>query len=154
MLGKTEPFDVVVAADVLEHLYDPWRTLRQMASLISFDGAIVVSLPHSGHAAFLGALASNDVAYGDLGLLDRTHIRFFGLKNVEALFAQARLKIIDVRFVILTPEETELAAQWHQLPEFVRAALRLSRYANIYQVVVKAVPLGRPGTPLSLLDPN
>ncbi len=154
VLGKTEPFDVVVAADVLEHLYDPWRTLRQMASLISFDGAIVVSLPHSGHAAFLGALASNDVAYGDLGLLDRTHIRFFGLKNVEALFAQARLKIIDVRFVILTPEETELAAQWHQLPEFVRAALRLSRYANIYQVVVKAVPLGRPGTPLSLLDPN
>lgn len=154
VLGQHEPFDVVVAADVLEHLYDPWRTLRQMAGLIGRDGSIVVSLPHAGHAALIASLVNNDVAYHDCGLLDRTHIRFFGLRNIEQMFAQAQLKIVDARFVILEPEQTELAGQWHEVSEFVRAALRTSRYANIYQVVVRAVPLGQPGTPISLLNPD
>lgn len=154
VLGQHELFDTVVAADVLEHLYDPWRTLRQMAELIKYDGSIVVSLPHAGHAALVASLANNDVAYRESGLLDRTHIRFFGLKNIEELFAQAKLKIVDVRFVLIEPEQTELAEQWQQVSEFVRAALRTSRYANIYQVVVKAVPLGQPGTPISLLNPD
>lgn len=154
VLGKHEPFDTVVAADVLEHLYDPWRTLRQMAELAGREGSVVVSLPHAGHAALVASLANEDVAYHESGLLDRTHIRFFGLKNIEALFAQAHLKIVDVRFVMLTPEQTELAAQWQQVSEFVRAALRTSRYANIYQVVVRAVSIGQPGTPISLLNPD
>ncbi|HEY0963699.1 MAG TPA: methyltransferase domain-containing protein, partial [Pseudomonadales bacterium] len=154
VLGEHEPFDTVVAADVLEHLYDPWRTLRQMAELMKRDGSIVVSLPHAGHAALVASLANEDVAYRDSGLLDRTHIRFFGLKNIEALFAQAHLKIVDVRFVILTPEQTELASQWQQVSEFVRAALRTSPYANIYQVVVRAVSIRQPGTPISLLNPD
>ncbi|MGV3591722.1 MAG: glycosyltransferase, partial [Gammaproteobacteria bacterium] len=154
VLGKYEPFDTVVAADVLEHLYDPWRTLRQMAELIGREGSVVVSLPHAGHAALVASLANEDVAYRESGLLDRTHIRFFGLKNIEALFAQAHLKIVDVRFVMLTPEQTELAAQWQQVSEFVRAALRTSPYANIYQVVVRAVSIGQPGTPISLLNPD
>jgi LmbE family N-acetylglucosaminyl deacetylase/2-polyprenyl-3-methyl-5-hydroxy-6-metoxy-1,4-benzoquinol methylase/glycosyltransferase involved in cell wall biosynthesis len=154
VLGRHEPFDTVVAADVLEHLYDPWRTLRQMAGLIAPQGSIVVSLPHAGHAALVASLVNNDVAYQDCGLLDRTHIRFFGLKNIEALFAQAQLKIVEARFVIIEPEQTELAEQWQQVSEFVRAALRTSRYANIFQVVVRAVPIGQPGTPLSLLNPD
>jgi 2-polyprenyl-3-methyl-5-hydroxy-6-metoxy-1,4-benzoquinol methylase len=154
VLGARAKFDTVVAADVLEHLYDPWRTLGQMASLIGPQGSVVVSLPHSGHAALLASAIGNDIAYNASGLLDRTHIRFFGLKNIEALFAQAYLKIVDVRFVIMTPEQTELAERWNQVSEFVRAALRLSPHANIYQVVVKAVPLGQPGTPISLLNPD
>ncbi len=154
VLGNAGPFDTVVAADVLEHLYDPWRTLRQMAALIGPTGSVVVSVPHAGHAAFVGCLVNNDVAYSETGLLDNTHIRFFGLRNIEALFAQADLKIVEVRFVVQTPEQTELAAHWNQLPEFVRAALRLSKYANIYQVVVRAISIGQPGEPVSLLNPD
>ena len=152
VLGSAEPFDVVVAADVLEHVYDPWRTLRQMASLIGREGSIVVSLPHAAHAALLACLVGNDVAYGDYGLLDRTHIRFFGLKNIEELFAQAALKIVEARFVITEPEQTELAARWQQVPESVRAALRSSAYSTIYQVVVRAVALEQPGAAVSLLN--
>jgi 2-polyprenyl-3-methyl-5-hydroxy-6-metoxy-1,4-benzoquinol methylase len=151
VLGDASGFDIVVAADVLEHLYDPWKTLRQMVKLIGNQGSIVVSLPHAGHAVIAGCLFNGDVAYRNSGLLDQTHIRFFGLKNIEELFAQAKLKIVEARYVIKPPEETELHEQWHQLPEPVKAALKLSKHFDIYQVVVKAVPLDRPGAAVALI---
>jgi 2-polyprenyl-3-methyl-5-hydroxy-6-metoxy-1,4-benzoquinol methylase len=150
LVEAMNPFDVVVAADVLEHLYDPWVTLKRMATLIGPEGYLVISLPHVGHAAVVSCLLNSDFEYRDWGLLDRTHIRFFGLRNIENLFAQAGLKIIDVRYVTKTPEETEFATSWGQLAGTLQKVLKDREYANIYQVVVKAVPLDYPGTALSL----
>ncbi len=150
VLGGARDFDTVVAADVLEHLYDPWTTLKQMANLIAPDGNIVVSLPHAGHGAIAACLFNGDVAYRNSGLLDKTHIRFFGLKNIEDLFAQAGLKIVEARYVIKPPEESELHEHWQRLPEPVRAALKLNKHFDIYQVVVKAVPLDRAGAAVAL----
>jgi 2-polyprenyl-3-methyl-5-hydroxy-6-metoxy-1,4-benzoquinol methylase len=81
LLNK-DTFDVIVAADVLEHLYNPWATLEQMKSLLRDDGYIVVSLPHVGHCGILACLINGDLQYRDWGLLDKTHIRFFGIKNI------------------------------------------------------------------------
>jgi len=153
LLADALPFDVVVAADVLEHLYDPWKTLKQMIPFVGPDGCLVISLPHVGHAAVASCLVNGDFDYRDWGLLDRTHIRFFGLRNIEALFAQADLKIIDVKYVIKPPEETEFAASWSQLSLAVQDALKSSHHSNIYQVVVKAVPLSYPGIAVPLAQP-
>lgn len=150
LVEAMNPFDVVVAADVLEHLYDPWVTLKRMTTLIGPNGYLVISLPHVGHAAVVSCLLNSDFEYRDWGLLDRTHIRFFGLRNIENLFEQAGLKMIDVRYVTKTPEETEFAASWNRLTGMQQKALKECEYANIYQVVVKAVPLSYPGAIVSL----
>jgi 2-polyprenyl-3-methyl-5-hydroxy-6-metoxy-1,4-benzoquinol methylase len=154
LLDGAERFDVVVAADVLEHLYDPWTTLRRMVPFISPSGYLVISLPHVGHAAVASCLFNGDFEYRDWGLLDRTHIRFFGLKNIEDLFARAGLKIIEARYVVKPPEETEFAASWSRLPAAVKSALRSSAHAHVYQVVVKAVPLDYPGEAVPLVPPK
>src|SRR5947199_224232 len=39
-------FDCLVAADVLEHLGDPWRALTAFAALIEPGGRAVISLPN------------------------------------------------------------------------------------------------------------
>lgn len=143
LLDKTDKFDVVIAADVLEHLYDPWACLQRMVPLISTNGYIVISLPHIGHAAVMSCLFSGDFEYRNWGLLDRTHIRFFCLKNIEDLFAQANLKIIEVAYVTKQPEETEFATTWGKLSNSVKAALKSSPHSDVYQVVVKAVPIER-----------
>lgn len=154
LLDGSGPFDVVVAADVLEHLYDPWMTLRRMVPFISAQGYLVISLPHVGHALVMSCLLNGDFEYRDCGLLDRTHIRFFGLKNMEALFAQANLKIIEARYVAKLPEETEYAASWSALPFITRKVLMSNAHAYIYQVVVKAVPLDYPGDAIPLVPPK
>jgi len=143
-------FDVVLAADVLEHLYNPWQTLEQMATLVNEDGYIVISLPHIGHAAVIACMMNGNFEYRDWGLLDRTHIRFFGLKNIEDLFVNAGLKIVEARYVTKPPEETEFAPHWEALLPAARAVLRSSPCANLYQVVLKAIPATRPGTGVSL----
>lgn len=154
LLAGAERFDVLVAADVLEHLYDPWTTLRRMIPLINPNGYLVISLPHVGHAAVASCLINGDFEYRDWGLLDRTHIRFFGLKNIKQLFDQADLKIIEVRYVVKPPEETEFAASWCRLSTTVQDALKSSEHADVYQVVVKAVPLSYPGDAVPLVPPQ
>ncbi len=154
LLDGTERFDVVVAADVLEHLYDPWSTLKRMARFINGNGYLIISLPHVGHAAVVSCLINGDFEYRDWGLLDRTHIRFFGLKNIEELFAQADLKIIEARYVVKPPEETEFAASWCRLSATEQDVLKNSDHADVYQVVVKAVPLSYPGDALPLVPPQ
>lgn len=151
LLEGIKEFDVVVAADVLEHLYDPWSALRSLSRLINSDGYLVISLPHVGHAAIMSCLYNGDFEYRDWGLLDRTHIRFFCLKNIEEMFSKAGLKIIDARYVTMEPEETEFAGSWGKLPDTVKAVLKTPSHANVYQVVIKSVPFDFPGDALRLI---
>ncbi len=146
-------FEVVVVADVLEHLYDPWSSLKLMKELIGNGGYMVVSLPHAGHSALLACLLEEDFEYRDWGLLDRTHIRFFGMKNIQSLFEGAGLKIVEVQFVVVRPEMTEFAERWLRIPRRVRRALAVSKFSLVYQVVLKAVPSDSTSEPsLSLLS--
>jgi 2-polyprenyl-3-methyl-5-hydroxy-6-metoxy-1,4-benzoquinol methylase len=136
-------FDHVIAADVLEHVYDPWTVLKAMKSLLSETGSIILSLPHASHSAVLAALYLGEFEFREWGLLDKTHIRFFGYKNVEALYASAGLKIVRCHLVYYKPQECELAHAWNALPENMREALGQRPYGNVYQIVTEAVPIER-----------
>ena len=136
-------FDYVIAADVLEHVYDSWVVLGGMKELLNPTGSVILSLPHVGHAAVLGCLVDEDMEYGPWGLLDRTHIRFFGIKNVQSLYASQGMAIEEAQFVVRTPEMTEFTNRWQSLPGDVRAALQRNRYSHVYQVVSRAVPTER-----------
>jgi 2-polyprenyl-3-methyl-5-hydroxy-6-metoxy-1,4-benzoquinol methylase len=156
-LADAGKFEVIVAGDVLEHLYDPWGTVDKLKNLLAEDGCIVISLPHFGHNAIIASLLDGDFNYQPWGLLDKTHIRFFGIKNLQSLFNDAGFKIIEADFVIKTPEQTEFARAWRKLSSEVRQILSSNRFGTIYQVVIKAVPEANPGKSLrleSLLIPS
>lgn len=144
-------FNFVVAADVLEHVYDPLSVLKGMSKLMESDGSIVISLPHIGHASILGCLMSNDFEYRDWGLLDKTHIRFFCLKNIQELIRAAQLKIVHAEFVIRHPLQTEFAQRWAHLNESQCEAILENKYSLVYQTVIKAVAQNAPGNEIDLL---
>lgn len=58
-------FDAVVIAGVLEHLYDPWSTLRQAKNLVNDEGCVIISIPHASHAGIIACLLTEDFRYGD-----------------------------------------------------------------------------------------
>ncbi|MEJ1365050.1 MAG: class I SAM-dependent methyltransferase [Candidatus Sedimenticola sp. (ex Thyasira tokunagai)] len=152
ILSGLDKFEAIVAGDVLEHLYDPWSILESLHSLLNEDGHVVISLPHLGHNAIVACLLTGDFEYQPWGLLDKTHIRFFAIKNIQRLFNDAGFKIVEVDFVVKTPEQTEFAKQWRQLSVDTRQALSCNKFGNVYQVVVKAVPKSSSGRELHILS--
>jgi 2-polyprenyl-3-methyl-5-hydroxy-6-metoxy-1,4-benzoquinol methylase len=149
-LSASGKFEVIVAGDVLEHLYDPWTVLGTSRTLLAEGGYAVISLPHIGHNAVIACLLAGDFEYQPWGLLDKTHIRFFSIANIQKLFEDAGFKIVEAEFVTKTPEQTEFAQRWRQLPSATRQALSANRFGTIYQVVVKAVPKHADGKELRL----
>ena len=109
-----------------------------MKGLLTNEGYIVISVPHVGHNAICACLLNEDFDYRDWGLLDKTHIRFFGLKNMQAMFNKAGLAINHAEFVIVQPEESEFAESWKILSADMRKALSKNKFGSVYQVVIRA----------------
>jgi methionine biosynthesis protein MetW len=86
-------FDCLVAADVLEHLVDPWSTLRAYARLLEPGGTAVVSLPNVAHWSTYAALVRGSWPRNPEGIHDATHLRWFTLRDARELLAQAGLTV-------------------------------------------------------------
>ena len=88
-----EPFDVVVAADVLEHLSDPTALLEQCRGLVADDGALIVSVPNVAHWSVRLSLLFGRFAYTSRGILDHSHLRFYTLATVLAELEGAGFRV-------------------------------------------------------------
>ncbi len=142
LLGRFEPgsFDVVVFADVLEHLRDPVRVLRDALPLLAPGGSVVVSLPNVAHAAVRLALLEGRFEYRPLGLLDDTHLRFFTRRSVEELLAAAGLRAIDMRRTTADVFATEIPLAPDHFPGELVERVRATPDSDTYQFVFRAVP--------------
>jgi len=99
-------FDFVVFGDVLEHLADPAAVLRRCRELLAPQGAIVASIPNVSHVAVRAMLMEGRWDFDDLGIMDRTHLRFFARNTLVDLFSDARLGIRRLEYVELPPALT------------------------------------------------
>jgi 2-polyprenyl-3-methyl-5-hydroxy-6-metoxy-1,4-benzoquinol methylase len=96
--------DSVVAADVLEHMYDPWQTMVNLKPFLTPDGQVIISIPNSRHVSLIAGLADGGLwTYADRGLLDITHIRFFTLKEFAKLLEQTGYRMERVDYYIDPP---------------------------------------------------
>jgi 2-polyprenyl-3-methyl-5-hydroxy-6-metoxy-1,4-benzoquinol methylase len=92
-----EPFDCVIAADVLEHLRDPWSVVAWAADRLSPGGSLVVSVPNIRHLrTFWLLLVRRRWAYEPVGIFDRTHLRWFARANLPELLAGTDLQITQL----------------------------------------------------------
>ncbi|MCR4584374.1 MAG: glycosyltransferase [Lachnospiraceae bacterium] len=85
--------DMIIFADVLEHLHDPLRTLRYVKSFLKPDGRIVASIPNLMHISVMRGLLHGDFTYTEMGLLDRTHIHMFTWNEIVRIFDAAEMEI-------------------------------------------------------------
>ncbi|HHY35332.1 MAG TPA: glycosyltransferase [Firmicutes bacterium] len=119
-------FDVIVCADVLEHLVNPWETLKQLTRLLNSRGQIVISLPNFRNIVEISSLLSGSWSYAEAGIFDRTHLRFFTLDSAREMIENAGLEIYSTRFV--ADPRVRVARRELYLPEEIQLpGLRLSR---------------------------
>jgi 2-polyprenyl-3-methyl-5-hydroxy-6-metoxy-1,4-benzoquinol methylase len=81
------PFDTVLCLDVLEHLVDPERVMRDLRGLAAPGARLQVSLPNARHVSLMKDLVfKGTFGYTDWGHRDRTHLRWFTRRDiVEAM---------------------------------------------------------------------
>jgi methionine biosynthesis protein MetW len=87
-------FDCIIAADVLEHLVDPWDVLRRAAALLEPGGTAVVSLPNVRYLlTFWRLIRGGRWPREPAGPFDATHLRWFTPLDARELLAQAGLTV-------------------------------------------------------------
>lgn len=98
-------FDHVIFGDVLEHLYDPARALQQAAVCLKDGGTALVCMPNVQHWSVLAQLILGHWPQTDSGIFDRTHLRWFALKDMIALMSSTGLKVTQVIPRVFKPEK-------------------------------------------------
>jgi O-antigen biosynthesis protein len=77
-----EHFDAVLTLDVLEHLVDPEKILKECKRVMKPDGVLIVSIPNIRHHEILLRLSAGDFYSRPEGILDYTHLHFFTNKTI------------------------------------------------------------------------
>ncbi len=90
-------FDVIILADVLEHLSDPLEVLKGLKTYLKSDGEFLISMPNIRNAKSLYKIVvKGSFAYEERGVFDATHLRFFCKKDIVKLIADADLRVEQI----------------------------------------------------------
>ncbi len=101
-------FDVVVLADVLEHLTAPATLLGRAGELLNPGGRVICSFPNITHVDVQLMLAQDQWRTQPTGILDETHLRFFTEANFRELAFRCGYDVAAVARVVLPALGTEV----------------------------------------------
>ena len=136
--------DCWIMADVLEHLKDPWKVLRDIRKNLKDTGCVVACIPNAQNWSVIAKLAIGDFRYEERGLLDKTHIRWFTRQTIIELFHSAGFRIETMKSRSfedpnannpILPVIGELAKRCGQDPEVAITD------ARVFQYILRAVPV-------------
>ena len=112
-------YDVVVLADVVEHVAAPASLLTWVADRLEPGGAALCLLPNSAHHSFRRRMLRGDWRYEDHGLLDRDHVRFYDTHTMGELTQGTPLVETGRRYFVrprrARPIERRLIHRWPNL---------------------------------------
>ena len=138
-------FDVIIFGDVLEHLVSPEDVLKKVKKYLRPDGYLAVSLPNVCHGDVILNLLMGDFKYTSIGLLDATHLRFFGLRNIIDLFSRCGYSITGLHTTVFPVGGTEQRLDPGVVPEDLANFVKSLPNSSVYQYIFKASP--SPTTP-------
>ena len=116
-------FDVVLCADVVEHVRQPDVLLNELRAVVAPGGSVLVSIPNFGHWYPRVRTMFGLFDYDRRGILDRTHVRFFTHRSFKRLAQNAgysvqRVACTGFPFDVLSRGNTKI-------PKFIIVPLRV-----------------------------
>lgn len=88
--------DVVICADVLEHMPDPDLQLKRLVTLQSEGSRFIISIPNNANLWIRLNLLFGNFDYTDRGILDKTHLRFFTQRTAKQMIVASGLKVLKI----------------------------------------------------------
>lgn len=89
-------FDLIIFADVLEHVLFPEDVLKYFVKhYLKKNGIVIVSLPNVANFSIRLKLFFGNFNYTETGILDKTHLKLYTDKTCRELFNKCNLKVIE-----------------------------------------------------------
>jgi glycosyltransferase involved in cell wall biosynthesis/2-polyprenyl-3-methyl-5-hydroxy-6-metoxy-1,4-benzoquinol methylase len=138
-----ERFNIIVFGDVLEHISNPGETLILCKSHLEADGRIVASVPNVAHISVRAMLLEGRWDYKELGILDRTHLRFFTRSSLIELFSHSAYQVLRLHSVQISAEQVDQMCGLNLNKDIIRATELIIKdaYSLDFQYVLLAKPV-------------
>lgn len=89
-------FQYIICADLIEHLRDPLRLLRECRQKLAPGGMLIASLPNSAHWYFRWNVLLGRFPQHERGLFDSTHLHFYNWDGWVSLLKRAGFQVETV----------------------------------------------------------
>ena len=149
-INLTGKFDVVLCADILEHLRKPDILLFKLLPRLTNHGMILVSIPNFGHWYPRIRILLGRFDYDARGILDQTHLRFFTRRSFSKMATKAgykvkRLSVTGTPFEVMLREAPKRNFSWSflisTLSNIDRIFCKLRPTLFAYQFIFELTPL-------------
>lgn len=132
-------YDVIVLADVLEHLRHPEQLLEACKKHLKPQGKILISLPNAAYHGALLSLLGDRWCYGTEGIMDNTHLHFYTLSSFLELLKNSGLHGQVLDRVQKSLHDSEFSREYADaLPQALQAAILSAPEAMSYQFIIAA----------------
>ncbi len=135
---KEIEFDVILFVDVLEHLSQPGFALSSAAKLLKEQGKIWVSIPNIAHNDVLLKAFNNRFDYTDVGLLDNTHVHFWGYENIIPFAESNGFSVHSIEATYLpTGRSEQFIDVPFNCPSILLNYFKERKFAEAYQFIIE-----------------
>ena len=134
-------FDLVLMADVLEHLGRPGELLEQSRDVLTPDGTVILCVPNIGHWYPRTRATFGRFDYDQRGILDATHLRFFTRRSIRKLVERSGFTVRRIEPVGLPLDALGLEGSTGRLVRLIDQFL-VNLWPTMfgYQFLVEATP--------------
>ncbi|MBK6614401.1 methyltransferase domain-containing protein [Ottowia sp.] len=133
-------YDIIVCADVLEHIRGSDLVLAECRRLLAPRGRALLSIPNAGYCGLVAELMAGEFRYREEGLLDETHVRFFTRRTLQRFLSGGRWAIDSLDTIERQLPDSEFRVAFDALPPAVARHLLALPDALTYQFIVATHP--------------
>ncbi|MCB1144787.1 MAG: methyltransferase domain-containing protein [Leptospiraceae bacterium] len=116
---KDKKFDIILCADVLEHLKQPDLVLEKLKKYLTQDGKILISVPNITYIGVLLPMIHGRFNYRETGILDETHLKFFSIESFETISKKSGLIINSIDRVQVNASDSDFRLDIKKYPSFL-----------------------------------
>ncbi|HXI12610.1 MAG TPA: class I SAM-dependent methyltransferase [Thermoanaerobaculia bacterium] len=91
-----DQMNVIVLADVLEHIRSQKRLLEMVRASLAPNGLAFISVPNIANATVRLGLLCGVFRYRERGILDETHVRFYTVATIREELENAGFEIVSL----------------------------------------------------------
>lgn len=112
---KGKKFDLVILAEVLEHVFDPVEVLKSVSRVLGNGGEIIITTPNFLTWINRIKMLFGFFGYTEQGLLDFGHIRFFTRSYLQQVLTESRFSVIKEKHIIFPGKLKAILKYWSSL---------------------------------------